>query len=88
MTKMSNNAKKCQKRAKNSKKMTKLKKYESFFWLETTSKNGTSRFHTMFGFRDTHFRSFLAKIRIFGSKFQPNQRNYVEVMQDMFINIE
>ena len=28
----------------------------SFFWLETTSKNGTSRFHTMFGYRDTHFR--------------------------------
>ena len=30
----------------------------SFFWLETTSTNCTSHFHTMFGSRDTHFRSF------------------------------
>ena len=48
----------------------------SFFWLETTSKNGTSHFHTMFGSRGMHFLSFWGKIRIFGSKFQPNQRNY------------
>ena len=40
------------------------------------NKNGTSRFHTMFGSRDKHFRSFLAKICIFGSKFQLNQIYY------------
>ena len=43
-----------------------------FVWLETTQKNVTSHFHTMFGSRDTNFRPFLAKIGICGSKFQPN----------------
>ena len=61
MPKIDTNVKQCQKmpkkRAQNGQKMAKLKtKLSSFFWLETTSKNGTSRFHTMFGSRDTHFR--------------------------------
>ena len=38
----------------------------SFFWLETTQQNGTSRFHTMFGSRDTNLLPFLAKIGILG----------------------
>ena len=38
------------------------------------------RFHAMFGYRDTHFQSFLAKISIFLSKFQPNQRNYLVLL--------
>ena len=33
----------------------KKKWLSSFFWLETTPKNVTSRFHTMFGSRDTNF---------------------------------
>ena len=48
--------------------------YFHHFSGSTTQKNVTSRFHTMFGSRD--FRSFLAKIRICGSKFQPNQTFY------------
>ena len=64
------------KNAKNGQNGQIKKKMSSFFWLKTTSKNGTSHIDTMFGSRDTHSRSFLAKIRIFRSKFQPNQRNY------------
>ena len=73
--KMSKNVKKCQKNGpKTANKWSNLKtNMPSFFWLETTPKNCTSRFHTIFSSRDTHFRPFLAKIRIFGSKFQPNQ---------------
>ena len=36
----------------------KISKVTSFFWLETTSKIGTSHFHTMFGSREMHFMSF------------------------------
>ena len=35
--------------------------FSSFFWLETTSKNGTSNLHTMFGSRDMHFMLFWGK---------------------------
>ena len=35
--------------------------FSSFFWLEITSKNGTSHLHTMFGSRDMHFMSFLGQ---------------------------
>ena len=52
--------KKCQKQAKN------------VFLARNYPKNGTSRFHTMFGSKDTNFGPFLAKIGIFGSKLQPN----------------
>ena len=54
-----NKRKQMPKTSQTRKKMAKFKtKMLSFFWLETTSKNGTSRFHTMFGSRDIHFRSF------------------------------
>ena len=77
LTKMSNNVKNAKNGPKTDKKWQHLIIFfSSYFWLENTSKNGTSHFHTMFGSRDTHFRSFLAKIRIFGSKFQPNQNLY------------
>ena len=70
LTKMANNV---TKNAKKGPKMENLKNtIFSIFWLETTSKNGTSHFH-MFGSRDAQFQSFCGKIRIFRSKFQPNQ---------------
>ena len=64
-------AKKCKKICQNSKYLL-----SSFFWLETTPENVTSRFQSMFGSRDTNFQPFLAKIGIFGSKFQPNRNLY------------
>ena len=70
ITKIDKNVNKCKKMPKTSQERQKNgkiknKKCSSFFWLETTSKIGTSLFHMMFGSRDTHFRSFVAKIRIF-----------------------
>ena len=49
-----------QKRAKNGQKNGQNSKHllSSFFWLETTRKNVTSRLHTMFVSRDTNFRPF------------------------------
>ena len=57
ITKMSNNVNKCQKMGLKRPKNGQIseKKLSSFFWLETTSKNGTSHFHTMIGSRDMHF---------------------------------
>ena len=74
---MSNNVKKIQKMGLERPKNGKISEHKlsSFFWLETTSQNGTSHFHTMFGSRVMHFMSFWGKIHIFGSEFQPNQRN-------------
>ena len=39
--------------------------FSSFFWIETTPTNATSRFRTIFGSRDTNFGPFFVKIRIF-----------------------
>ena len=77
ITQIDINVEQCKKMPKTAKKYPNLK-YIFFivFLARNYLKNGTSCFHTMFGSRDTHFRSFLAKIRIFGSNFQPNQRNY------------
>ena len=66
MKKIDKHVKQCNKNDKNGPKTDNIfcfDKFQHFF----------SRFHTMFGSRYTHFLSFLAKIRIFGSKFQPNQ---------------
>ena len=40
--------------------------FSSIFWLKTTSKNGTSHFHTMFGSRDMHFLAFWVKSAFLG----------------------
>ena len=60
----------------NGQKMGQFLFFSSFFWLETTQQNSTSRFHTMFGSKDTNLWPFLAKIHIFGSKFYPDQNFY------------
>ena len=61
MTTIDQNVIKCKNFPTTSQKRKKMAKFKkkmlSFFWLETSSKNGTSRFHTMFGSRDIHFRS-------------------------------
>ena len=56
VTKIDKNVKQCKKMPKTGLKRPKSGQiseilFPSFFWLETTSKNGTSHFHTMFGSR-------------------------------------
>ena len=77
MTKIANNVKKLKNGPKTPKKWQNFGNlFSSFFWLETTSTNGTSHFHTMFGNIVMHLMSFWDKPAFFGSEFQTNQRNY------------
>ena len=43
-------------------------------------KNATSRFHTMFGSRDTHFRSFWLKSAFFGLNYSRTKENTAKPM--------
>ena len=65
---------------KTGQKMAKIKKNYCHLQLETTPKNVTSRFHTMFGSRDTNFRPFLAKIGIFWVQISAEQK-FVHLIQ-------
>ena len=71
MTTIAKNLQKCQKMPKNRPKTgQKMATFQILFLHRFSGSKllGTSRFHTMFGSRDTHFRSFLAKIRILITK--------------------